>query len=745
MRGLFVAVLAAAVLVPALARCPSGWTFSDTAGERCYKYVGSTTSWNGAEAGCTSLGSYSHLVSIHSNAENVLVYGFCEARRCHIGLNDIANEGTFVWSDGTPVDYAQWHGGEPNNCCGSEDCGEMWDRGGSTPTWNDMPCDGRFGDFAYVCSQPAQCPAGKYGTNVKTGCTNCPIGKYRASAGAVTSSDCTSCPSGRFGSSTGLTSSTCSGACAQGHYCLDGSTTSTATDCPKGTYGSSTGLGSSACNGVCAAGYYCLLSETSSEPQGQLCAAGRYGSFGQVNNLCTGPCSAGYYCTAGSGSSTQNQCGSANRYCPEGSDTFTTVTAGYYSTGGANANTRTQQEICEEGYYCSAGVRTVCPAGKYADTTGNSQCTQNCEAGYYCPAGSRTGTQDVCGTGANPANFYCPAGNPTRVTVSAGHYSTPESNPANQRSGQAACTNDYLCSNGVRTPKLEWNTNCAGTNAAAVSATENFEGTQSVSSFAATSNEGLGVSYTISNQAPNRCLTPDPLSIDASGALSLTSEVDLEECPEFTFTITATATGSVSLSCAVTLTVLDANDQPTIEANPHREVYEKSKINTAVGVPVFASDPDSGQELTFTISGGDSDNFKIGACSGQIAVLNTSLQYVPNNNLMTFTVTVTDDSPPDVNQSPTALSASTTVTVEILNINDPPVFTGNPSFSVYENAAAGQGLVGPDLGPTAYDEDGDTLTWSITRNDGNAFAIDPSTGAITVKNANTINFENRDA
>ena len=56
-----------------------------------------------------------------------------------IGYHDQASEGTFVWSDGTTVDYINWFPGEPNNCCTTEgeDCTHIWGGG----TWNDMTCN----------------------------------------------------------------------------------------------------------------------------------------------------------------------------------------------------------------------------------------------------------------------------------------------------------------------------------------------------------------------------------------------------------------------------------------------------------------------------------------------------------------------------------------------------------------------------------------------------------------------------
>ena len=42
-----------------------------------------------------------------------------------IGLNDFAQEGTFVWSNGDPVTYTNWYPGEPNDFLGMEDGVEL--------------------------------------------------------------------------------------------------------------------------------------------------------------------------------------------------------------------------------------------------------------------------------------------------------------------------------------------------------------------------------------------------------------------------------------------------------------------------------------------------------------------------------------------------------------------------------------------------------------------------------------------
>jgi hypothetical protein len=58
-----------------------------------------------------------------------------------IGLTDVVQEGQFVWSDGTPLGFSNWHAGEPNDGGGNyaEDCaiiaGARADK-----QWDDRPC-----------------------------------------------------------------------------------------------------------------------------------------------------------------------------------------------------------------------------------------------------------------------------------------------------------------------------------------------------------------------------------------------------------------------------------------------------------------------------------------------------------------------------------------------------------------------------------------------------------------------------
>lgn len=123
---------------------------------------------------------------------------------------------------------------------------------------------------------------------------------------------------------------------------------------------------------LCPRGSYCL------EGMRHLCPAGRYGAYKQNTNAsCTGLCTAGYYCPPGSITDMQVRCPDAASYCPTGSAAPVPVTLGYYTVGHDPVNytfnvanfgssefaetARTDQSLCEPGFYCLADGTTHVP------------------------------------------------------------------------------------------------------------------------------------------------------------------------------------------------------------------------------------------------------------------------------------------------------------------------------------------------------------------------------------------------
>ena len=161
-------------------------------------------------------------------------------------------------------------------------------------------------------------------------------------------------------------------------------------------------------------------------------------------------------------------------------------------------------------------------------------------------------------------------------------------------------------------------------------------------------------------------------------------------------------------------------------------VNENSGAGNFVGT-VSASDADVGQSLSYAITGGTGQGlFNINSANGQITVATGASLDFEASASYTLTVVVSDSGSP-------SLSDNGTVTVNLNNLNEAPTFNSAGPFSLNENSAATTS-VGT---MSATDPDaGQSRTYSILNgNTGGAFAINSSTGEITVANAAALNYE----
>jgi hypothetical protein len=83
-------------------------------------YLLESATWTESEnAALTLLGADAHLVTINDQDEQNWVYDTFRflgyGQYFWIGLNDVAEEGTFVWTSGEPFSYDNWKPGEPNS------------------------------------------------------------------------------------------------------------------------------------------------------------------------------------------------------------------------------------------------------------------------------------------------------------------------------------------------------------------------------------------------------------------------------------------------------------------------------------------------------------------------------------------------------------------------------------------------------------------------------------------------------
>ncbi|KAK6015730.1 lectin C-type domain protein, partial [Ostertagia ostertagi] len=147
--------------------CPSEWTYYSKT-DACYKAF-LDSAFDQAETVCQSTGG--HLTSIHSDEENVFVSSLThmgieyrtEKHLTWIGLRkpSFPANSTWVWTDGSVVDYLLWAPGKPQDITGIQNCAQMYtDSLGKNPDkdadfrrWNDVQCATSM--RAYVCKQAA--------------------------------------------------------------------------------------------------------------------------------------------------------------------------------------------------------------------------------------------------------------------------------------------------------------------------------------------------------------------------------------------------------------------------------------------------------------------------------------------------------------------------------------------------------------------------------------------------------------
>ncbi|WP_312473279.1 cadherin domain-containing protein [Neobacillus sp.] len=178
----------------------------------------------------------------------------------------------------------------------------------------------------------------------------------------------------------------------------------------------------------------------------------------------------------------------------------------------------------------------------------------------------------------------------------------------------------------------------------------------------------------------------------------------------------------------ITINVNDLNDNSPVPQGFTKNIDENTVIGTSVGT-VTATDADAGSSFTYKIIAGNAAGaFAIDSFSGEITVVDsTKLDYEVVKSF-TLTIQVSDGKN----------TGETSVTINLNNLNDNTPVAKDAAFTIDENAANGT-VVGT---VTASDADGDPLTYRIiSGNESAAFAIDATTGKITVADSSKLDYE----
>ena len=211
--------------------------------------------------------------------------------------------------------------------------------------------------------------------------------------------------------------------------------------------------------------------------------------------------------------------------------------------------------------------------------------------------------------------------------------------------------------------------------------------------------------------------------VSTSGQLQTNAALDYETKSSYSVTVSASDGNGGSDSISVSITVTDVSEKPVFApGGVTLTIAENTASGRNIGNAITATDPDSGDTLTYSLRRGDADAFSIDANTGQVRT-KAALNYETKNAYTDLAVRATDS---------TGLIGATRLTIKVTDVNEnrAPVFTDGDSTtrSIAENTASGQNI-GTAVAATDADTD-DTLTYTLSGTDAAAFSIVNTTGQL---------------
>ena len=244
--------------------------------------------------------------------------------------------------------------------------------------------------------------------------------------------------------------------------------------------------------------------------------------------------------------------------------------------------------------------------------------------------------------------------------------------------------------------------------------------TSAVHSYAATDPESDSITWSLSGtDRGDFSITGGVLTF--SQTPNFEASVDANRNNVYLVTVNADDGNGGSDTVDVTVTVTDVNEPPTFNEGDTtaRSIAENTPANTNVGSPLRATDPDSGDTLTYSLDSTGAASFAIVAPSGQ---LETKVDLdKETTSIYTITVSVRDSKGAEGNAD-TATDDTITVTINVTDVNEPPDITK-------DGDGAGNTINYPENGPdsvhtySATDPEGDSITWSLSGVDWRDFLI----------------------
>jgi hypothetical protein len=205
----------------------------------------------------------------------------------------------------------------------------------------------------------------------------------------------------------------------------------------------------------------------------------------------------------------------------------------------------------------------------------------------------------------------------------------------------------------------------------------------------------------------------------SNNLITYTPTADFNGTDTFTYTITQ---GDKTSTANVTVTIEAVNDAPVLSSTGSLDVVEGNSI-----VSISASDVEN-DSLTFTLTGSDAASFAISATGELSFVTNTSFASpadIDTNNVYDITIAVSDG----------VLTTTKDFSITVVE-NKAPEFSSGSTFSAEENQNLAANI-------NAYDDNGDTISYSLEGADSASFNINSKSGVLTFIEAPDYETKNR--
>jgi Ca2+-binding RTX toxin-like protein len=245
---------------------------------------------------------------------------------------------------------------------------------------------------------------------------------------------------------------------------------------------------------------------------------------------------------------------------------------------------------------------------------------------------------------------------------------------------------------------------------------------------------GDSLTYSLTNDAGGR------FAIDgATGVVTVADgsllDFEMAASRKIGITVRVTDSGGLTQDRDFTIEVTDVNEAPEVMSDSdltRNSVAENAANGTAVGVTVWAVDLDANDNLTYSLTNDAGGRFAIDSATGVVTVANGSLLDFEAAASHDITVRATDSS---------GLTQDQDFTIDLADVNEAPSSIADADTA--ENAVVEHAANGTVVGITASGSDpdsGDTLTYSLTDDAGGRFAIDSTTGVVTVADGSLLDY-----